>query len=258
MAKASYWWKQVRYSIDSSSFARIESPLIQSLSRKRVRKMCGWLLASFGIVMMFWWNWKLLLATVSGAGLMFLVYFMQSWNWQAYWLHGRQFLTGSGGKLSIAVGSGGFTALSTYIAASIWADSENRWLATGSILQGFGTVVTLIVLIWHVISDRNHRDESQFEQLLLDLTAVDPLKRLIAVRRLSTLLNKPRLRQDDRQQLIECFCLMLSQEQEPIVRETVFKSLQKEGIELPKNKGDRSLQIPLDLQRSPKRVYREI
>ncbi|NJO93774.1 MAG: ATP synthase subunit I [Hydrococcus sp. RM1_1_31] len=251
MTQVSHWWKHIRYWIQD---LLIDLPL----TRKEIRKMSRWLLISFGTSTMLLWNWKLVIATVSGVGLMLLVYFVQGWNWQAYLSHWRKFFTGSSGKLTVAVGSGGFAALSTYIAASIWADSENRWLATGTILQGFGTLLTLLLLVWHIIGDRSQQDEHKFEQLLQDLTASDPLKRLIAVRQLSNLIAKPRFRLVYEQQLVEYFCLLLSTEQEPLIREAVLKSLQKWGREVPKYQSDRSLQIPLDLKHTSKRVYREV
>lgn len=258
MTQASYWWKRIRYWIQDLSIDLVEGQLIPSLSRKEVRKMSRWLLISFGTSTMLLWNWKLVIATVSGVGLMLLVYYIQGWNWQAYVSQWRKFFSGSGGKLTVAVGSGGFAALSTYIATSIWADSENRWLATGTILQGFGTLLTLLLLGWHIIGDRAGQEESKFEQLLQDLTASDRLKRFIAVRQLSNLMSKPRLRLVYEQQLVEYFCLLLSQEQEPMIREAVLKSLEKWDRELPRNPRDRALQIPLDLQRTPKRIYREV
>jgi len=169
------------------------------------------------------WNWKLVLATVAGVGLMVLVYLVQGWNWQVHWYHWRRFFTGSNGQLGIAVGSGGIGALSTYIAASIWADSENRWLATSTILQGFGTLIIILLLLWHILTIRANRNEYQFEELLQDLTAQEPLKRLIAVRQLTHLVNNSGL---SRHELLEYFRLMLSQEQEPVIREAVLHSLQ--------------------------------
>ena len=157
---------------------------------------------------------------------MVLVYLVQEWNWQVYWYHWRRFFTGSNGQLGIAVGSGGIGALSTYIAASIWADSENRWLATSTILQGFGTLIIILLLLWHIVTIRANRDEYQLEELLQDLTAQEPLKRLIAVRQLTHLGSSSRLSQGDRHELLEYFRLMLSQEQEPVIREAVLHSLQ--------------------------------
>jgi hypothetical protein len=273
VAKASYWWKQIRYLNRDSFVNRVESTrysgflrsfvlalgqLIRLLARKDIRKASIWLLTAFGVAVMLAWNWKLVLATLAGVGLMLLVYFMQLWNWQTYWSRWRQFFTGSQGKLTLAVGSGGFAALGTYIAASIWADSENRWLAIGSILQGFGTFVTFLLLGWHVVSDRDRQDEAKLERLLQDLAAEEHLKRLIAVRQLSNLMQKPHLHQIYQQQLVEYFCVMLASEEKSIVREAILNSLHAWGTVLPKERSEKPIPIPLDLQPSHQRVYREI
>lgn len=218
MSQASIWRKQLNYLIRGARGTKFQSRFFQSVAPYRF-----FLLSLAGIVTMILWNWKLVLATVAGVGLMVLVYLVQGWNWQVYWYHWRRFLTGSNRQLGIAVGSGGIGALSTYIAASIWADSENRWLATSTILQGFGTLIIILLLLWHILTIRANRDEYQLEELLQDLTAQEPLKRLIAVRQLTHLVNNSGL---SRHELLEYFRLMLSQEQEPVIREAVLHSLQ--------------------------------
>ncbi len=205
---------------------------------------------------MLFWNWKLLLATSAGILLMLLVYAMQGWNWQVYWSNWRRFFTGSNRQLTVAVGSGGLAALSTYLAASIWVDSENRWIAAGTILQGFGTLLTLILLLWHAIADRLNRDEAKFEQLLKDLADAAPLKRLIAVRQLAHLVNHSRLSNGYRHQLVEYFRLMLSVEQEPAIRDAVLESLQNWDITQLKNQDNQPLQFPLNLKPSANPIYR--
>ncbi len=205
---------------------------------------------------MLFWNWKLLLATSAGIFLMLLVYAMQGWNWQVYWSNWRWFFTGSNRQLTVAVGSGGLAALSTYLAASIWVDSENRWIAVGTILQGFGTLLTLILLLWQAIADRPNRDEAKFEQLLKDLADAAPLKRLIAVRQLAHLVSHSRLSNGYRHQLVEYFRLMLSVEQEPAIRDAVLESLQKWEPNQPKNQDNQPLQFPLNLKHSANPIYR--
>jgi hypothetical protein len=159
--------------------------------------------------------------------MMMLVYLMQGWNWQLYWSRWWRFWQGSR-QLALAVGSGGIAALSTYIAASIWVDSENPWLAVGSILQGFGTLLTLLLLVWHIMQQQKEGDPDKFDQFLADLTDADPLKRLIAVRQLTPLANHSRCHQSKRQQqLLEYFLLMLSQEKEPVIRKAVLDSIQQ-------------------------------
>jgi hypothetical protein len=198
---------------------------------------------------MLYWNWKLVLATGTGVGLMLLVYWMQGWNWQVYWSKWERFLRGSNRKLTVAVGSGGLAALATYLAASIWVDSENRWLAVGTILQGLATLLTLILLVWQIITHRNGGNEAKFDQLLTDLSNPNPLKRLMAVRQLTKLTQKTPLSQDSPHQLIEYFCLMLSQEKEPVVRNAILESLQLWERKSFKNTKKLPLQIPISLKK---------
>lgn len=255
MSRASFWWKQIIQLFPVSPKTKFHSRLLHSLTRLRWKKSSSWLIGVVAIVAMLLWNWKLFLATFAGISLMLLVYLMQGWNWQKYLSAWEKFFTGSNRHLTLAVGSGSIGALSTYMAATIWADSENRWLATGSIFQGLASVFTLILLIWHIFTDRTKRDETKFEQLLTDLSAVEPLKRLIAVRQLTRLANNNKSSQKDRDRLAEYFLLMLSSEQEPIVREALLETLQAWNILLKiKNNSpiysekSKPLQIPISVK----------
>lgn len=226
MSRASFWWKQIIQIFPISPKTKLNSRLFHSLVRLRWQRASGWLIGLVAIVAMLLWNWKLFLATFAGIALMLLVYLMQGWNWQKYLSAGKKFFTGSNRQLTLAVGSGSIGALSTYMAATIWADSENRWLATGSIFQGFASFLTLMLLVWHIFTDRPKRDETKFDRLLTDLSAVEPLKRLIAVRQLTRLASNDKSNERDRDRLVEYFLLMLSAEREPMVREAILESLQ--------------------------------
>jgi len=70
------------------------------------------------------------------------------------------------GQSPVAAVSGGIATLSTYMAASIWIDSDSPWIAAGAILQGLGTLATLILLVWQIISWQASREEAQLDQLL--------------------------------------------------------------------------------------------
>jgi hypothetical protein len=208
----------------------LNSTKIQVSFSQQLSKQSGWLFYLLGITLLWWWNWKLLLATVGGMSLMFLVYSLQNNYLQQSWRKWQRFLTGSSGKLAIAVGSGGIGALSTYLAASIWADAENHWLATGLILQGLGTLITLALLVWQINSHRDRNKEAKLEWLLSDLTARDVLKRLIAIRQLTRLAIGHRLTQSDYNHLVEYFRLMFSQSQDAIVKDALLDSLESLGI----------------------------
>ena len=159
---------------------------------------------------------------------MTLVYSLGNRDLSNYWHFWRKFLSGSNRKLLIAVASGGFASFSTYLAASIWTHLENRWLATGTILQGLGTLIIMSLLSWHIFGQNERSNEAKLESYLADLTHTDPLKRLIALRYLSQKSHHP---------LTEHYRLMLSQETQPIVREALLDILAQVSAPVP-------LQVP--------------
>lgn len=243
MSKILYRWEQALVSILSQAQAKDWD--ILALSPKQVSQIITKGLLLLGIVLLWWWNWKLLLATSVGMILMLVVYTFKKKHWQRFFRGLQKMLTGYNRRLAFAVGTGSIGAFVTYMTASIWADSENRWLATGSILQGFVTLITLFLLGWQLNRDRH--EETKFETLLLELTATDPLKRLIVIRQLTNLAKKNRLSREQRLQLVEYFYLMLAQPQETIVSEALLDSLESFGFS---QREDNSVKIPLELRQN--------
>lgn len=195
------------------------------LSQKRWRRRVLWLMGSTSLTLMVTWDWKLVLATTTGVGLMVLVYQIQGENWQRRWLYYREFIRGFSGKLILAVSSGGLGAIVSYIAVSIWANAENCWLATEVILQGIGILFSLGILLWQIVQVKEKSDENQFNRWASDLTSTDPLKRLIAVKNMVNLLEKQRFNNHYHQQLGDYFQLMLTQETESLVRRVILEGL---------------------------------
>ncbi|WGV27549.1 armadillo-type fold-containing protein [Halotia branconii] len=227
MVKASAFWQQLinqypnwlllGFKTGGSPKQRVFKPFSGS------RGILGFLTI---VVAMLLWNWKLLLALVVGVGVMLLVYSMQKWDWQLRWSEMQRFLTSPNRRLALAVGSGGIATISTYMAAAIWVDSNSPWIAAGAIVQGLGTLLTLILLVWQIINFYGNREEDNFERLLLNLTVQDSLKRLIAIRQLTKLITHRKTDIAVQQDVIQCLQLLLTQEKEPIIREAAFKSLQ--------------------------------
>ncbi len=250
MSKTSLSWEQVLDFISSLQYlGRVYS--------QQISKISSWLLCLLGLVFIWIWNWKLLLATSTGIGFMVLVYWLQSKSWLAYWCRWQRFLHNSNRQLIIAVSSGSFTALVIYIAACIWAEAENQWLAMGIILSTFTSGLTLALLTWHFLGEnRLRQDETEYNHLLSDLTHQDALKRIIAIRQLTRLVKNGNLPQDYHIQLVEYYCLMLSQLQEVAVKEALLDSLESLGIERLINKKNQPLQIPIQFQPSPKPISR--
>lgn len=240
------------------SVARQFRHVVKRLAQKRTRKLLTWFLMAIGILIMLAWNWKLVLSTSSGIGLMWLVYAGLGWNWRVQWTRWQPFFKGSQGKLTLAVGSGGIAAISTYLVASIWADSENRWLATGAILQGMATLSTLFIVLWQMFTVQHKNDETKFENWLSELTASDSLKRLIAVRQLTNLVAQGGLPLSYQQQLNDYFRLMLTKEQDDTVRDALFASIGQWNAQSSLESVRQPLQIPVSAKRSLNTVYRRI
>jgi hypothetical protein len=180
---------------------------------------------------------------------MLLVYRLQLGNWKNYLPDCQRFLSTASGKLSLSVVCGAIASFCTYLAASIWINSQNRWLAVGLILEGFGTLLTLFLISWHLLTRQIKSDEVRFEQLLVQLTDSSPLPRLIAVRQLSKLINHPTLNQSCYSQLGEYFHLMLTIEQEPVIREALLKSLENWSEEQAMDPYEQPLNIPITLKK---------
>lgn len=257
MVQASSWRQQVLNRIQGSSQKQFQSRFLKQLSARRFQGPGGWLLAATVVVAMLLWNWKLLLATSAGVFVMLLVYLMQEWDWQVHWSSLRRLLSGSNRQLTLAVGSGGIAATSTYLAVSVWVESESSWIAAGAILQGLGTLATLILLVWLIITRQENREQANLDQLFTDLTQVDPLKRLIAVRSLSDLVTDAHLDAQERRKIVEYFRLMLSREQETLIRDAVLDGLQALENSQLLIKGGQPLQTPVVLKRPTAKIRRK-
>jgi hypothetical protein len=178
------------------------------------------------IVAMLLWNWKLLLASSIGLGTMVSAYSMQKWDWQKHWSEFSQLLHSPNRRLVVAVLSGAISTLCTYTAISVWIGTKNPWIATGAILQGTGTLLTLILLIWLIVNNNNNQDQNQLDQLLINLTEPDSLKRLIAIRQLTKLASRPSVSTKEQQNVVDCLQILLTQEEDSLIRDAAFDSLQ--------------------------------
>ncbi len=246
-------WKKIIYQIQfrprkNNNKLRVKK-IIKIVSPYASKKIGIYLLVSFGIIGMLFWNPILLIATSTGVLIMLLVYSLLRKNWQIIWSNWQRFFSGDNIKFTIAVVSGGFAALMSYIAASIWVESKNPWLATGSILQGIGTLITLGILLWQVFITRINQQQTKYSDLLTDLCDSKSLKRLIAVRNLTKMAINSGLSTNDRQELLEYFQLMLTVEPVPKIQEALLNSLilleKKKVI----GKNERKKSIPITLKR---------
>ncbi|MEG4806126.1 hypothetical protein QUA82_00250 [Microcoleus sp. F8-D3] len=209
--------------------------LLQGLTRSK-----GWLAVVTLAAVWGWWNSQLLFSTGLGIAAMMLVYRGQAWDWQLLAAKGEEFWEGPNRRFVLAVGAGGIATLGAYVSLAIWADSSSPWMALSLILQNLGTIAILWLLLQQGLSLGAAKDEVALDRILADLTDADPVKRLIAVRQMTDLVNqggfgpvssvksslaKPSKR-IARARAAECFRLMLSREPEALVRNALLEGLQ--------------------------------
>ena len=235
-----------------SSWQHIFNICISLLKNKQLRRLSGRAFCFLVFALLWWMNWKLFLATSVGIGLMSLCYLLQNSNFSRYCRQWQNFFVGSNRQLTLAVASGASGAFGTYLAASIWADASNQWLATGSILQGIISLTTLALLWWSLRAKKAQSSEEKLDQLLADLSHGDRLKRLVAIRQLTRLLVTNRLSSEHYCQSIEYYRLMLAESQPPVIKNALLESLEILGAEQILQQA--TVKVPLKFKHSRKLV----
>lgn len=232
-----------RRRIDGKS-ERARPPVVSTALLKwlleRLTRSKGWLAVVTGAAVWGWWNSQLLFSTGLGIAAMMLVYRGQSRDWQLVRERIEQFSQSPNRRFVLAVGTGGIATFGAYMSLAIWADSSSHWMAASAILQNFGTIAIALLLLWQALNLGASKDEAALDRILADLTDADPVKRLIAVRQMTDLVNnggfghpssvKRSLAEPSkriaRARAAECFCLMLSREPEALVRNALLEGLQ--------------------------------
>ncbi|MEG4053958.1 MULTISPECIES: hypothetical protein [unclassified Microcoleus] len=226
-----------RWRLDGKSeWARspvVSTAFLKWLLESWTRRSKGWLAVVTLAAVWGWWNSELLFSTGLGIAAMMLVYRGQSWDWQLLRAKGEQFWEGPNRRFVLAVGTGGIATLCAYMSLAIWADSESPWMALSLILQNLGTIAIPWLLLRQGLSVGAAKDEVALDRILADLTDADPVKRLIAVRQMTDLVNQGGFGPVSsvkssiaRSRAAECFRLMLSREPEALVRNALLEGLQ--------------------------------
>jgi hypothetical protein len=227
VAQAPSQLQQFTHWLESASLQIADSKEFQSLSRsirkhpllKKLRPTHLW--GTTIALSLILWNWQLVLALAIGAIALTTVYLAPQKQWH---LPAWQEWTATNRSLTIAIATGTIATLSTYITTHIWLEADRSWLATGIILQGFGTLSILLFLTYQAL-DRSSKTNPE---PLTHLSDPEPLKRLIAIRQL-TQQAQQNAAPLPAAQIADCFRLMLDRETEPSVCSALLDSLQTLG-----------------------------
>jgi hypothetical protein len=206
----------------------------RSLTR-RLNRSKGWLLSGLGSLLLLWVFWQWLLALAVGLTAMLGVYLaeqgqLKSWRNWGFW---RRFDR----ALSLAALAGLAAAGTVYLSLAIWLESDRSWLAMGVILEGLGLLAILSLLIWRQLDSPRSKTEAPVSpdsiapdsiapDYLGQLSAADPVQRLIAIRQLTQIVQRPKPPLAANH-LSDCFRLMLDRETEPLLCHTLIESLQQ-------------------------------
>jgi len=174
---------------------------------------------------LWYWNWQILISAGASLGLMRIVYGGTSPRLQKSWRTLSKLLVGYNRKLTFTLSSGILGGLFTYFATTVWAETENPWLAFSSILQGLISLTTLTLLGWYIKRDTSNRQHNRFGDLLAELSVQDDLKRLIAINQLTEMVKQGKLHHERRTQLITYFQFMLGQSQDSTIQDALLDGL---------------------------------
>lgn len=189
-----------------------------------------WLMALAGTFFLMVWHGVLFIALAIGLGTGLLIQQMQS-NPTISWHALVKWLSGSHATTLVAVGGGLCSLTASYLMLQIWQDTNSFSLAFAILLQGLGLLGVLGLWGWQLLKQEQERPNlSQIEDWINQLTALDPLKRLIAVRHICHYLESTAPEEIQAQECREYLQLLQQQEQTPAIQKAISQGLEGSGL----------------------------
>ena len=220
-----FQFKSIIWLISSISLKHFKYDVKHFLTKKQWQSTIVYLLISTMTTFMLAWNWKLICAILIGIILMIFIQKAQNKSFQNIVLNWYKFLNSPKGKLALAVVSGCFGIMGSYITLSALPNIGNYWLASELIFQDLGIFIILIILVPQLFDLLEKKQNIQYKELISQLSELNPLKRLIAVQDVSQLLEKKQLNINQEKEVLEYFKFMLNQEQEIVILQNILKNL---------------------------------
>lgn len=184
-----------------------------------------WLIALSGAFCLMFWNGMLFVALSIGLGTTLLIQQLHSndtlsWNAIIKWMSGPHTTT------FIAVGGGLISLTASYLTLQIWQDTNSLGLAFAILLQGLGLLCVLGLFCTRPLKqEQDSLNIGQIDYWINQLTALDPLKRLIAVRHICHYLDASAVEDIRHQEIREYLQLLQQQEQTPLIQQAIVQGL---------------------------------
>ena len=196
-------------------------------SRKSSLFASSWLWGLLVAAVMLVWNWELLLATVTGMGVLLLLFRFPFDRWGMYWRQWETTVNASHKRLLLALGGSSLAGIGVYWGLNLWTEIENHWLAGGAIGQMLLITLLLCLQVSKLVTHSGETSQrDRFSQRVEELTAEHPLKRLKAIQDLTQLAIRGSLQPEQLKQISEYFSLLFKVETEPMLRQRLLESMQ--------------------------------
>jgi hypothetical protein len=182
-----------------------------------------WLgLGSFGVLLL--GEWQLLFVTGTGIGVMALVYWMQNQQWQDYRNQLLRLWRGPNRQMATAAGSGAIATLASYLAVSLRHNPETAHLLAEYLLVSLSVVGVGAGVTWQLRQQQQNRKQQQYDRALDQLSAPQPMQRLVAIHKLREISNS--LTPVQKYHLLSCLRFFLEIESEAAIRQAAMVSIE--------------------------------
>jgi len=202
-------------------------PLVSPSQEGAHRPWLAWAGMGLGWSLVMLWNWRLgtalALAGATVLGQYWLTLPESGQVWQQFLKRGQQLLALAWVR---SLGMGAVVLVSSYTVLSIWNENPHHWEAVAGIGQGLALLGVLGLLVVDVTQRRQMRYQADLEQCWESLQAATTQKRLLAVRRLQTLIPPGWGDPEAVKLAVEMVQLGLEREESAIVREAMLEALQ--------------------------------
>lgn len=142
-----------------------------------------WLVVGLLLLLLGFWEWQLSLALLVGIALVAVILGWPEWRWRwqqlVRWLSEQQL-----GQVVLAVVAGSAMVLICYTVLEIATQTQDHWVGIALAGQGLATVGLLAVLAGSRWQQSRSQQQQHLAILLQQLTALDPIYRLTAIRQI--------------------------------------------------------------------------
>ena len=199
----------------------------QQHSQQYKQQIPTWVIVALGLLLLTFWNWQLVMATLVGAATLIFVYVAQDWNWDLLLAKVQRFLNSPNRSIILASIAGSGSIVFSYASLMVWSSLDNHWLAGLIIMQLVAILGVLVLLFFKTINQWQQNSQQNINYLKAQLTSDDELERLIAVKQLAQSLRQRHLPLSQEQAIAQYCQILLNREGVETVRTATLEVLEE-------------------------------